>query len=136
MKTLFRSIICAICILINFTVLAQIKQSPIDSVKQAVIKFDSKILDLGKVKVNSKTKGKFYFKNIGSKGLFIKTVKPHCGCTIANYSKNILNKGEKGEIEIEFIAPPTPSFALKTLIVSANTLEKSYLLKIKAEVIE
>ena len=56
------SLISVITIL-NISITAQVKQSPIDSTKQAIIQFDNKILDLGTVKINSKTKRKFYFKN-------------------------------------------------------------------------
>ena len=121
---------------LNFVVNGQTNKNPIDTATQAIIKFDNKILDLGEVKINSKIKAKFNFSNVGDKELFIKDVKPQCGCTLANYSKLPIKKEERGEITIVYSAPSTQTVISKTIIVVANTYEKSYLLKIIAEIVK
>ena len=136
MKLIKRLIICFTLIVPNFVVSGQTNNNPIDTATQAIIKFDHKILDLGKVKINSKTKAKFIFTNVGDKALFIKSIKPHCGCTTANYSKQPIKKGGSGEITIVYIAPSIQTVVSKTIVVVANTYEKSYLLKIKADIVK
>ena len=110
--------------------------TPVDTVNQAILQFEAKLVDLREVKINSKTSGKFQFTNKGGQHLVIKEVKPHCGCTVANYTNHPIAPGKSGEINFEYSAPAHPAEIRKTMVVVANTYEKSYLVKIKAKVIE
>lgn len=44
----------------------------------------------------------YKFKNTGSNPLFIKEVRPTCGCTIAEYNKDAIPPGGEGEIKADF----------------------------------
>jgi len=128
-------------IVFTFTVALNIcgqadKGIPVDTANQAILQFETKLVDLGEVKVNSKTSGKFIVSNKGGQHLVIKDVKPHCGCTVASYSNHPIAPGKSGEINFEYSAPAQSAVIRKTMVIVANTFEKSYLVKIKAKVIE
>lgn len=103
------------------------RKSPIDTSLQAVILFDYKVLDLGEIKVGSKTTCKYKFKNIGRLPLIIKDVKTTCGCTLAKFTSVPILYKKKGEVLIEFTAPLHTVNVNKSLIVVTNTYEKSIL---------
>ncbi len=98
------------------------------------LEFESKSIDLGEIKINSETKGKYIFTNNGKVPLIIKEVKPHCGCTVASYTETPILPKKQGYINFVYTAPSTPQQIKKIIVVSANTREKSYLLKIVAKV--
>jgi hypothetical protein len=65
----------------------------------------------------------FRFKNNGSKPLIIESVKPACGCTVADYPKEPIAPGAEGEITGEFDSNGREGLQRKHLTVRANTPE-------------
>ena len=65
------------------------------------VKFESKTVDLGKVKRGQKVEGSFVFTNISSEIVEIDMVST-CECTEATWTKGIIKPGEKGRIDFVF----------------------------------
>lgn len=85
------------------------------------IKFDFQTHNFDTVVVGSTVKHSFKFENLGPGPLQILSVKAACGCTVLkDWPKGLIEKGEKGEIPIEF----NPKFSGKTkkyISIIANT---------------
>lgn len=74
----------------------------INASAQAVIKFDKNSHDFGKFNENVKQSAIFTFTNTGDEPLVIQQVMTTCGCTIADYTKNPIPVGKKGQIKISY----------------------------------
>lgn len=88
---------------------------------QPEIKFDSQTYDFGKIKEEGgKVTGRFEFTNVGNQDLLLVNVKPGCGCTAANYSKEPIAPGQKGYIEATYNPYNRPGAFNKNIRVTTN----------------
>ncbi|MCR4964611.1 MAG: DUF1573 domain-containing protein [Bacteroidales bacterium] len=88
---------------------------------QPEIKFDSQTYDFGKIKEEGgKVTGRFEFTNVGNQDLILVNVKPGCGCTAANYSKEPVAPGQKGFIEATYNPYNRPGAFNKNIRVTTN----------------
>jgi hypothetical protein len=69
-----------------------------------VAKFDTQIIDFGKVKQANPAKGTFTITNIGKTPLIIEQANPTCGCTISDYTKEPIAVGKTGVINATYNA--------------------------------
>jgi len=97
-------------------------------------KFASETHDFGKIPQGIPVTTNFEFTNIGEEPLILAEVKPTCGCTIADYTKTPVKKGEKGIIKITYNAAAVGSFT-KAIIVTSNARTPQKYLNIVGEVI-
>src|SRR6195952_3174737 len=104
--------ICAVVLGFAFTASAQ------DSGK-AEFKFNEEKHDFGKVPQGTPVTTIFEFTNIGQEPLILTEVKPQCGCTIADYTRTPVKKGEKGKITITYNAAAAFPFN-KSITVTSN----------------
>jgi hypothetical protein len=105
--------------------------------KGALISWDKTSYDFGIIKKeNGLVKYKFTFINIGDEPLMIQKVKPSCGCTTSNYSKEPIPPASKGFVEI--IYEPANQIGVFNKTIAIITNEKSLVaskLEIKGRVI-
>lgn len=107
-----------------------------ESLKQPIAKFNSRFLDLDKVYIGEIVIDSFIVSNIGSAPLIIKDVKPNCGCTVTEYTKQPIMSNKEGFIKVKYTAGSHVKKFVKSLVVITNTYEKNYFLMIKGEVVE
>lgn len=69
-----------------------------DDGPQPVVEIADRVVDLGELEVGSKAAGVFSLRNTGDAPLVIRGVRPHCGCTVADYDRSI-PPGETGQIK-------------------------------------
>jgi hypothetical protein len=93
------------------TVFAQTTPAPAPTVaappkltQADVAKFDTQIIDFGKVKQSVPAKGTFVITNIGKTPLIIEQANPTCGCTISDYTKEPIAVGKTGVINATYNA--------------------------------
>lgn len=120
-------LMCAIVLGFAFNASAQDNQ-------KAEFKFKEEKHDFGKVPQGKPVTTDFVFTNIGEEPLILTEVKPTCGCTIADYTKTPVKKGEQGVIKITFNAAVAGIFT-KTVIVSSNARTPQKYLNIVVEVV-
>lgn len=77
--------------------------------------------NFGNINEGQKLAISFRFKNSGSKPLVITSVKPTCGCTVADYPKEPIAPGKEGEITGEFDSNGREGLQRKHLTVKSNT---------------
>ena len=97
-------------------------------------KFVSETHDFGKIPQGVPVTTNFEFTNVGVEPLILTEVKPTCGCTIADYTKTPVKKGEKGIIKITYNAAALAPFS-KAIVVTSNAKTPQKYLNITGEVI-
>lgn len=94
---------------------------PIDTANFTTIEWIDSAKHLGTIKQGELMKLEYRFKNTGSKPLVITSVRPACGCTVADYPKQPLSPGQEGVIKAEFDSKGKEGFQSKSITVDANT---------------
>ena len=98
------------------------------------IVFETPEYNFGDIQENKgKVSHKFSFTNNGKESIRILTVKPSCGCTTPNWSKDEIKPGKKGFIIAEYNPKGRPGVFRKSLSVITNDNRRS-LIFIKGKV--
>jgi hypothetical protein len=100
---------------------AGLVSGPVDSTKFTKIEWLEQTKDYGKITEGQKLEVSFRFKNTGDKPLIIESVRPSCGCTVADPPKEPVAPGAEGEIKGAFDSNGKNGAQHKTIYVSANT---------------
>jgi hypothetical protein len=103
--------------------------------KKAVIEFETTEHDFGTINEGDPAEFTYNFKNTGEAPLVISEVKPSCGCTIPDYTKNPVNVGESGFVKVTFDSNNKKDLVTKTVTVIANTEPKQMTLKFQARIV-
>jgi hypothetical protein len=73
-----------------------------DSSKFTTIQWLDTAIDFGTAKKGEKVIITFRCKNTGDKPLYLFDVRPGCGCTLADYTKEPIAPGKEGKIDAQF----------------------------------
>jgi Protein of unknown function (DUF1573) len=104
--------------------------------QKAVISFDKKIYDFGKInESDGKVTHIFEFTNNGTAPLVVNQAKPSCGCTTPNWTKEPVEPGKKGTITVTYNPSGRPGQFTKTITVTSNAENETEHLTITGEVI-
>ncbi len=120
-------LICAVVLGFAFTASAQTSSQP-------EFKFNEETHDFGKIPQGKPVTTEFVYTNIGDEPLILTNVQPTCGCTIADYTKTPVKKGDKGVIKITYNAAVVAPFG-KSIVVTSNAKTPQKYLTIKGEVV-
>lgn len=97
-----------------------------DSSNLTTIQWIDSVKNLGRITEGQKVQVSFRFKNTGNKPLIIQSVRPGCGCTVADYPKEPIAPGGEGEITGSFDSQGRESLQRKEIAVTANTKGSAY----------
>jgi hypothetical protein len=106
-------------------------QAPADGPKLVV---PEKIIDMGEVAKGEVLEANFKLVNEGSETLLVKAVRPTCGCTVADYDREIAAGGEgwvKAKLDTEDFSGPVSK---SILIMTNDPLDPTVTVVIKADV--
>ena len=93
-----------------------------DTSTYTTINFKDTIINFGTINMGEKTSILFEFTNTGNQPLYLTEVKPSCGCTVANYTKNAIAPGEKGNVTASFDSNKShPGSVTKNIFVTSNS---------------
>jgi hypothetical protein len=98
------------------------------------IEWTSTTIDFGKIEQGKPVSAEFEFKNPTMVPLLISSVRPTCGCTIADYPKEPILPGKSGKIAVTYNAAAGGAFT-KAIVVTSNATEGNTSLIIKGEVV-
>ena len=99
----------------------------------AVIEFETTNHDFGTIPQGGNGIFEFVFKNTGKEPLVLKNVRSSCGCTVPEWPKEPVNKGDKGVIKVSYNTRITGNFS-KSISVYSNSGEAPVVLIIKGKV--
>lgn len=91
--------------------------------------------DFGEVIEGELVRAKFEIKNTGKVPLKIFEVKPSCGCTLAEYTKEAVEPGKSAWVEAEVNTAGMSGGISKTVTVMANTQPTTIPLQISGKVL-
>ena len=114
----------------SFILFGQMKQSK----QKDLILFTELSHDYGTIEVGSPGKSEFKFTNTMNKALVISSVKPSCGCTVAEWPKEPILAGKTGVIKLHYNTKIPGTFS-KTIMVNSNAKNPTVVLRIKGNVI-
>ncbi|WP_395074706.1 DUF1573 domain-containing protein [Flavobacterium sp.] len=100
-----------------------------------IIKIDDSNFDFGTINEGDKVEHIFKFTNTGNGTLMVITAQPSCGCTVPEWKKNPLKKGESGEIKIIFNSAGKSGQQQKTVYLTTNTLSGNDIITFKANIL-
>jgi hypothetical protein len=121
-------LMCAVVLGFAFNASAQTANA-----NQAEFKFNEEKHDFGKIPAGTPVTTVFTYTNVGVQPLILTEVKPTCGCTIADYTKTPVKKGDTGKITITYNAAVVGPFT-KTIVVTSNAKTPQKYLNISGEV--
>lgn len=101
----------------------------------AAIEFETTQHDFGTIQQGGNGTFEFIFKNTGKGPLILKNVRSSCGCTVPQWPKEPINKGEKGVIKVSYNTRITGNFS-KSISVYSNAGSAPVVLKIRGKVEE
>lgn len=114
----------------NATVAEPVSNMPITSAE-----FPEESFNFGEVAEGDKVKHTFKFKNTGSNPLRVNNVKPSCGCTTPDWSKEDVAPGAEGFVTVEFDSKGKRGVQKKSVTVTfENTDPKNKILSFNCEV--
>jgi hypothetical protein len=88
---------------------------------KAILKFESKEINFGKIDEGKSINLVFKFTNAGDSILLIQNVRPSCGCTVTQLKKRKYDPGEKGTIPVKFVSKGFGGRkVMKTIRVTSN----------------
>lgn len=97
------------------------------------LEFDKERHDFGNVGPDTDNITEFTVKNTGDKPLIIEDVSASCGCTMPKKPEGPILPGQTDVIEVKFHPKPgQKNEIVKTVTVTANTIEKIHTVEIRA----
>ena len=96
--------------------------------------FADTVHEFGTINEGEKVSYTFKYKNTGENPLILEDVRPSCGCTLPEWTKDPVAPGEEGVIKAVYNSEGRPGEFHKTITVIANTAEEVSLLKIQGVV--
>jgi hypothetical protein len=96
-----------------------------DTANFTTIQWADTAKDFGSVIKGAKPKIIYTCTNTGDKPLFIAFVRPSCGCTVADYTKDAIMPGKEGTITAEFDSNHGAGEVHKSIEVGVNAKNKS-----------
>lgn len=88
----------------------------------------------GKIKKGDKVEHIYEVTNTGETPLVISEVKPACGCTVPDYTKDPILPGQKGQITLKFDSASFDGFVTKQAEVYANVEKAPIVIAFSADI--
>ena len=95
-------------------------QEKAQTMAPTAVEWASKEYNYGSVPTGTTVTHQFRFRNTGSEPLVLTRVKPSCGCTTPTYSKEPVQPGEEGYIDVAFNTTGKNGIQNKSVTVSGN----------------
>ena len=113
----------------------QAPTEPVIDLPVTTVSFDNESHDFKEIKAGTKVVHEFKFKNTGTNPLKVYNVKPSCGCTTPDWTKEPVAPGGEGFIKVEFDSAGKTGIQKKSVTVTMNTEPKTKVLNFQGEVL-
>ena len=98
------------------------------------LSFDDESHNFGAIKEGIVAEYTFKFINTGDQPLILKDVRPSCGCTTPEWSKEPVQPGKSGKIVVKFNSAGRPGKFNKSITITSNIPEDTKILFISGTV--
>ena len=88
------------------------------------ISFENRTHEFGDIMQGEKVSFTFVDKNTGTAPLIVKSVRASCGCTTPKYSKEPIEPGKEGFVEVVFDSSGRQGFQTKSVTLETNCPEE------------
>tara|TARA_B100000768_G_C11118311_1_gene306325 strand:- start:208 stop:660 length:453 start_codon:yes stop_codon:yes gene_type:complete len=107
----------------------------IEDVKVPIIAIEKDFFDFGELNQNESISTDFLIKNIGNAPLLVRSVKGSCGCTVAEWPKELIEVGESAKIKVTFNSGTKRGRQNKTVTLVTNSIPSTKVLIIKGTIL-
>ncbi len=105
-----------------------------DGANVPVLTFEKDMHDFGRLTAGENISYSFKFTNTGKADLVISGFDTSCGCTVADYPKELIKPGEGGYVTVSFRSAGKSGQQYQEVTVTSNAKPAKVKLKIRAEV--
>jgi hypothetical protein len=102
---------------------------------KAEMTFTEEEFNFGTIKQNDIVNHEFVFTNSGKEPLVITEAHGSCGCTVPQWPKEPIKKGEKGTIKVTFNSAGKMGMQDKTVTITSNAASSPKVLHLKGTVL-
>lgn len=134
MKILKISMLALALGLMSFSVISNEENTIVKTTEANAITWKSDIIEVGQIPQGTPKLIEFQFKNTSSKAVVITNVKPACGCTAADYTKESIAPGKTGYVKATYNAAAAGPFT-KTVTVTTSAETNPKVLTFKGTVV-
>lgn len=113
----------------NEELLNEAQSKPLTTIALSEAQFD-----FGKIKKGDHKEHTYEITNMGENPLIISQVKPGCGCTVPDYTKEPILPGKKGQITLKFDSSNFDGLVYKQAEVYANVEKAPIVLTFSADI--
>lgn len=113
----------------NEDLLKEAQSKPLTTIALSEAQFD-----FGKIKKGDHKEHTYEITNMGENPLIISQVKPGCGCTVPDYTKEPILPGKKGKITLKFDSSSFDGMVYKQAEVYANVEKAPIMLTFSADI--
>ena len=113
---------------------ATVSNPPAATGPSTTVAFSESDFKFGKIKKGDKVEHVYEVTNTGTNPLVISEVKPACGCTVPDYTKDPILPGQKGKITLKFDSSSFDGLVNKQVEVFANVEKSPILLTFSADI--
>ncbi len=99
-----------------------------------IIEFDREEYDFGTITEGDVVDGEFIVFNKGKTDLILTAVKPSCGCTTPDWTKEPIKPGESGIIKFSFNSRGRKGKQNKSITVKSNAEKVTEIIRIKGNI--
>ena len=99
------------------------------------IQMDEESFDFGEIQQGESVTHDFVLKNIGDANLIISTAKGSCGCTVPEWPKEPIAKGEEATIKVTFNSAGKSGKQNKTVTLVTNSIPNTKVITINGNII-
>ena len=103
---------------------------------QADMKFEADEYNFGTIKQGESVNYEFKFTNAGKEPLIITEAHGSCGCTVPEWPKEPIKKGQTGTIKVTFNSAGKMGPQDKTVTITSNAKSSPKILHIKGNIVE
>ena len=107
-----------------------------ETMKATTVEWFETSYDFGNIDAGDIVKHTYRFKNTGSEPLKLTRVKASCGCTTPSWTKEAIEPGEEGFIEVAFNTRGKMGPQRKTVVVTGNFEPLTMVLRFQGEIVK
>lgn len=107
-----------------------------DTLPATEVSWNEEQFDFGEIVQGDTVSHTFAFVNTGNHPLQLTRVKPSCGCTAPDWSKELIPPGKKGFVKVTFDSSGKSGMQNKSITVFLNTVERVKTLRFKGFITE